>query len=98
MKHICKDCYYFIPAPKGLEDKNYAKCDATKELNLVTGEWMYNFCFIERESTRLEACGAEGRHYTEAGNAEDWQRDEPQGVTNWDTGWNAEYAKDNGVM
>jgi hypothetical protein len=98
MKFICKNCYYFKPASKGLPDKEYARCDATKELNLVTGEYTYNFCFIERESTREDACGAEGKYYVEEGKPEEWQRDEPQGVTNWDTGWNAEYAKDNGVM
>ena len=98
MKRICKDCYYFIPAPSGMQDRLYAKCDASKELNLVTGEWEYNFCNLERESKRPEACGANAQHYEEPEPREDWQRDEPQGVTNWDTGWNAVYAQDNGVM
>lgn len=95
MKRICKECYYYIPSPKGLEDKDYAKCGATKTLNLITGEVAYNFCWLERESVRPEACSAEGRNYEEPEPREMWQRDEPQGVTNWDTGWNAQYAEDN---
>jgi len=98
MKPICKNCYYFMPASQGLPDKEYARCGATETKNLVTGELSYNFCWIERESVRLEACGDEGKHYAEPGSPEDWQRDEPQGVTNWDTGWNAVYARENGVM
>ena len=95
MKRICKECYYFRPATNGLEDKSYATCEATKSLNLVTGEYTYNFCWLERESVRPEACGAEGANYEEPEPREMWQRDEPQGVTNWDTGWNGVYAEDN---
>ena len=92
MKRICKDCFYFRPAPKGLEDKKFSTCDATKTLNLVTGEWEYNFCSIERESMRPEACGVNAQHYEEPEPREMWQRDEPQGVTNWDTGWNGVHS------
>lgn len=91
---ICKECYYYRPAPKGLSDKQYATCDATKKLNVVTGEWEYNFCWIERESLRPEACGSDANLYEEPEQREMWQRDEEQGVTNWDTGWNGVYANE----
>ena len=89
---LCIDCFYYRKPPKYLAAKEYATCDATKQLNPVTGDWEYSFCWIERESVRPEACGAEGKHFARPDEQEEWQRDEPQGVTNWDTGWNGVHA------
>ena len=84
MKYICKECYYYRPAPKSLSDKDYATCDATKKLNLVTGEWEYNFCWIERESVRPDACGVDAKLYAEPEPLEFYPIHEPQApVTNW---------------
>lgn len=95
---ICRDCFYYIEPAKGMSARLYSQCRATETLNVVTGDREYNFCNLERESVRAEACGADAQHYAEPEPHEMWQRDEPQGVTNWDTGWNAVYAQDNGVM
>lgn len=97
MKRICKDCYYFMPAPCSLPDKEYARCGATESMNLITGELSYDFCWIERESVRPEACGVAGKNYDEPEPREMWQRDEPQGATNWDTGWNGVHASEEGM-
>ena len=89
---LCVDCFYYRRPTTDLAAKDYATCDATKQLNVVTGEWEYNFCWIERESLRPEACGVDAKLYEEPEPREMWQRDEPQGVTNWDTGWNGVHA------
>lgn len=95
---FCKDCFYYRESEKGLEPYKYATCERTKKYNMVSGVPVYQFCCIERESMSIHKCGADAIYFARPDEREEWQRDEPQGVTNWDTGWNAVYAQDNGVM
>lgn len=48
---FCVNCSHFIPETHVSDpDTKYARCAATKTYNLVTGEIIYSFCSVERES------------------------------------------------
>ena len=94
---FCKDCFYYRESAKGLPEYKYATCERTKTYDMVSGVATYQFCSIERESKAPNKCGLEAQYFAVPDERE-WQRDEPQGVTNWDTGWNAQYERDTGVM
>jgi len=93
---FCCDCVYYIEARGEAEfERNYSRCERSKHFDPVTGIDRYNYCLLERESMLPTACGKEAKYYQEPDRREEWQRDEPQGVTNWDTGWNGVYAEEN---
>ena len=101
---FCKDCFYVdIPmrwdviTDRKREDIANACCSRTKTYDMVSGEPIMSFCSVERESLRPEACGKEGKHFARPDEREEWQRDEHQGVTNWDTGWNGVHAQEEGM-
>ena len=84
---FCVDCYYYRESAKGLKEHKYATCERTKKYDMVSGVPIYQFCSIERESLRPEACGEEAKHYAEPEPQEFFPVHEPQEpVTNWEHG------------
>lgn len=60
MQIICADCRFFIPSQL---DVAFHKCKATERFDLVTGQPIYDYCSIERNSTSPARCGQKGRHF-----------------------------------
>ena len=96
---LCKDCFYYEePHIKCVDEQDiekYSRCNAITITSVITGRKRVevNFCEIMRREHN--ACGVDAKLYQEPEPREMWQRDEPQGVTNWDTGWNGVYAEEN---
>ena len=96
---FCKDCFYYEKPVVATENpEKYSRCTAFNTISPVTGRVneIIEFCDLMRGV--LGKCGAEAKLYQELEPRELYQRDEPQGATNWDTDWNATYANENGVM
>ena len=85
---FCKDCFYYIES----NNTDYAKCKHSESYDMVSGRVRYEYCNIERESMNPEKCGKDAQYFARPDEREEWQRDEPQGVTNWDTGWNGVHS------
>lgn len=95
---ICKFCVHYEEPVSGTDNpEKYSRCTAIVNKSVVTGKLVtqINYCDLMRGIGG--ECGQEAKLYREPDIREEWQRDEPQGTTNWDSGWNAIYSEQEGA-
>jgi len=63
MTNVCFNCKHVLPHHLSTKLNDNAVCQKTKTIDLVTGENSYNFCSVERKSSREDACGKEGKFF-----------------------------------